>query len=100
MLVFERHGIHYSIEGGTAIGALRHQGLIPWDDDLDIGVLEEDEDKLLGPVSEDLSRAKKDLFLIILTNNFVYLNAFLLFQNRITALVGPKILPQTINFLA
>jgi len=54
--VFERHGIHYSIEGGTAIGALRHHGLIPWDDDLDIGVLEEDEDKLLGPVSEDLKQ--------------------------------------------
>ena len=59
LLVFERHGIHYSIEGGTAIGALRHQGLIPWDDDLDIGVLEEDEDKLLGPVSEDLSEKYK-----------------------------------------
>ena len=55
--VFERHGIHYSIEGGTAIGALRHHGLIPWDDDLDIGVLEEDEAKLLGPVSEDLSKS-------------------------------------------
>ena len=58
--MFERHGIHYSIEGGTAIGALRHQGLIPWDDDLDIGVLEEDEDKLLGPVSEDLSEKCKN----------------------------------------
>ena len=55
-LVFERHGIHYSLEGGTAIGALRHQGLIPWDDDLDISVLQEDEAKLLGPVSEDLSK--------------------------------------------
>ena len=74
--------------------------MIPWDDDLDIGVLEEDEDKLLGPVSEDLSKTYKDIFLMILTNNFVYLKEFLLFQDRITALVGPKILPQTINFSA
>ena len=54
--VFERHGIRYSIESGTAIGSLRHHGLIPWDDDLDIAVLEEDESKLLGPVSKDLSK--------------------------------------------
>ena len=56
LLVFERHKIRYTIESGTAIGALRHHGLIPWDDDLDISVLEDDENKLLGPVSEDLSK--------------------------------------------
>ena len=54
--VFERHGIHYTIEGGTALGALRHKGLIPWDDDIDFGVLAEDEAKLKGPVAEDLSK--------------------------------------------
>lgn len=43
--VFTRHGITYSATGGTLIGTVRHNGLIPWDDDLDIMVFYEDEYK-------------------------------------------------------
>lgn len=40
--VCREQGISYFLEGGSALGAARHQGLIPWDDDIDIGMPYED----------------------------------------------------------
>ena len=46
--VCRRHGLRYFASGGTLIGAVRHGGYIPWDDDLDIIMLREEYEKLLA----------------------------------------------------
>lgn len=44
--ICRENGIQYMMVGGTMIGAVRHKGFIPWDDDMDFGILRKDYENL------------------------------------------------------
>ena len=53
--ICEENGLDYFLGGGSAIGAARHQGFIPWDDDIDVNMSRKDYDKFLEIANEKYS---------------------------------------------
>lgn len=52
--ICQKHHLTYFIMGGNLIGAIRHQGFIPWDDDMDIAMMREDYNKFLEIASKEI----------------------------------------------
>ena len=65
------NGIRYWLDGGTCLGTVRHGGFIPWDDDADVCMFQEDYDRFVKVFKEDehfaLTTRENDLYY---TNGF------------------------------
>lgn len=61
--VCEKYGIFYSLSFGTVLGAVRHNGFIPWDDDIDVCVMRSDYNKLI----DSFQKENNDRYKIVCT---------------------------------
>ena len=52
--ICDKYGLRYYLVGGTMLGAIRHKGFIPWDDDMDVGMPRPDYEKFLKVVKKEL----------------------------------------------
>ena len=59
--ICRKNGIKYTLDGGTMLGAFRHDGFIPWDDDADVAMLRKEYRKFIKCAKKDLNN---NLFII------------------------------------
>ena len=52
--ICKKHNLTYWIDYGTLLGAVRHKGFIPWDDDIDVSMPREDHNKLKEIIKDEL----------------------------------------------
>ena len=83
--ICKENGLRYYLAFGTLIGAVRHEGFIPWDDDIDIWVPVDDYFALIDAVN----REENKYYAICSSNNSQYLYSFAKIIRRDTKLIEP-----------
>ena len=64
--ICEKNEIQYSLDGGSLLGAIRHKGFIPWDDDFDLAMKREEYNKFIKVCSTELNN---NIFLLETSDN-------------------------------
>ena len=67
----DEHNLMYYLDAGTLIGAVRHKGFIPWDDDIDVNMPQKDYDKFIK-LTRDSKGYLTDHMQVEYTENTVY----------------------------
>ena len=80
--ICEKHDLKYCLDGGTMLGAIRHKGFIPWDDDVDVSLPRTDFQKFLEVAKREL---KPPLFLQYGTTDPEHFQGFACIRNNLTS---------------
>jgi lipopolysaccharide cholinephosphotransferase len=73
--VCTENNIRYYLDGGTLLGAVRHKGFIPWDDDIDVFIPRNDYQRLISLFSENQVDSNIKLLSMYHTPDYYYLYA-------------------------
>ena len=80
--ICEKYNLKYCLDGGTMLGAIRHKGFVPWDDDADVSLPRADFQRFLEVAKDEL---KPPLFLQYGTTDPEHFQAFACIRNSETS---------------